>query len=130
MMLRGTGQPVALIDGSRRASGEVRIARWDKRARLLRAAKAWATLWVLAVLSVLLPVAHFVLVPGFLIAGPIVAFKRLRQESGVLGGEGTCPSCGKGMSIDVHADEWPLYAICQGCRASARVEKLDVSPAL
>ena len=60
--------------------------------RLRRGAKLWATLWALAALSVLIPGAHFVLVPGFFVAGPIAGWLRTRQTRGVLGGEGACPA--------------------------------------
>jgi hypothetical protein len=123
MMSHGTAQPVVLIVGNERTTGEVRIERWDPSARLLRAAKRWVVLWGLAVVSVLVPVAHFVLVPALLIAGPIAAFMRWRQRSGVLGGEGMCPACRVLMTIDAHADEWPLFDVCEACRATPRVEK-------
>lgn len=127
MMSRGTRQLVVLIDGQKLAAGEVRVERWERPGRLLRAAKRWAALWGLAALSILVPVAHFVLVPGFLIAGPIAALVRYRQQSGVLGGEGTCPACGETMTMDAHEDEWPLWEICPACRASVRIEKGDTS---
>jgi hypothetical protein len=127
MKSRGTGQPVTLIVGKDYTTGEVTIERWDGRARLLRAAKRWAVLWAFAAVSILVPVAHFVLVPGLIIAGPIAAFMRWRQHSGVLGGEGTCPACRKPMTIDAHADEWPLFEICEACRAAVRVEKREAA---
>lgn len=127
MMSRGTAQPVVLITGDRRVPGEVRVERWDKPARLLRAAKRLAVLWGLAVVSVLIPIAHFVLVPGLLIAGPIAAYLRFRQESGVLGGEGSCPFCGKTMTIDDHPDEWPFFETCEACHDPARIEKPEVA---
>ena len=122
MMARGSGRPVTMIADVRHAAGEIRFQHWDRAARLLRAAKAWAVLWGLAVVSVLIPVAHFILVPAFFIAGPIAAFRRFRQESGILGGEGLCPACGGRIVIEAHADDWPLFDICGVCRASVRIE--------
>ena len=124
-MSRGSGRPVVLIADTRRAAGEVRIQHWGRPARLMRAAKALAALWGLALLSVVIPLAHFVLVPAFFIAGPIAAFRRLRQESGILGGEGACPACGRRMIIEAHVDEWPSFDICEACRASVRIEAAD-----
>jgi hypothetical protein len=122
MMSRGSGRTVVLIAGAKRASGQVRLQHWTRSARLGRAAKWLAALWGLAVVSVAIPVAHFLLVPAFLIAGPIAAFRRLRQESGILGGEGTCPACGVQMVIEAHADEWPFFDVCQSCSTPARIE--------
>jgi predicted amidophosphoribosyltransferase len=65
-------------------------------------------------------------VPAFLLAGPIAAFMRWRQESSVLGGQGTCPACSADMTLEAGADEWPLFRICETCRASVRIEKREV----
>ncbi len=126
MMARGTGQPVELIVGKQHATGEVRIARWTGSARLVRAMKTLGVLWGLGVVSVLVPVAHFLLVPAFLLAGPIAAFMRWRQETSVLGGQGTCPACSANMALEASADAWPLFRICDTCRASVRIEKREV----
>jgi hypothetical protein len=124
MMTRGTGQPVALTAANKRCIGEVRVEHWGNSARLIRAAKSWAVLWGLAVVSILIPVAHFLLVPGFLVAGPINAVLRYRQKSGVLTGEGPCPSCGAPFTVEARADSWPFYEPCQACHTEVRVEKL------
>jgi len=126
MMARGTGQLVDLIVGKQHATGEVRIARWTGSARLVRAMKMLGVLWGLGVVSVLVPVAHFLLVPAFLLAGPIAAFMRWRQESSILGGQGACPACSADMTLEASADEWPLFRICETCRASVRIEKREV----
>ncbi len=124
MMLRGSAQPVALIAAGNRSVGEVRIERWTPAARLRRAAKRWTVLWALAALSVLIPVAHFVLVPALLIAGPISAVARYRQRSGVIAGEGVCPSCGARFIIEAREDTWPFFAPCEACHEVARIEKI------
>jgi hypothetical protein len=122
MMSRGSGRPIVLIADAKRTAGQVRFQHWARSARLGRATKVLAALWGLAVLSVAIPVAHFLLVPAFLIAGPIAAFRRLRQESGILGGEGVCPACGVQMVIEAHADEWPFFDVCQACSTPVRIE--------
>jgi hypothetical protein len=122
LMSRGRAQQVVLIVGDRRGPGEVRFQRWDRRARLWRAAKVCLALWAVAAICVLIPIAHFILVPAFFIAGPVAASKRLRETGGILGGEGACPACGRGMIIDAHVDEWPLFEPCAACRASVRIE--------
>jgi hypothetical protein len=126
-MSRGTGQAVTFVAATKRSVGEVRIERWETAARLRRAMKRWAVLSLLAVLSILIPVAHFLLVPGFLIAAPISAAMLLRQKSGITCGEGTCPSCGGQLIIEARADSWPFYERCQLCHAEVRVEKIVAS---
>jgi hypothetical protein len=59
-----------------------------------RALVALAACWGLAFPAVFLPVAHFVLVPGLLLAGPVLAALRLREGRRLVEIRGACPRCG------------------------------------
>ena len=50
--------------------------------------------WGLALVSVFIPVAHFVLVPTFVVAGIVMAIKRAREDRRLLWVRGACPRCG------------------------------------
>ena len=69
--------------------------------RMIRALKMGGLCWGFALVSILIPLAHFVLVPSFLIAGPIVGMYFYRLESMVIGGSGNCPACQKPFQIAV-----------------------------
>ncbi len=86
--------PVRLhIFGMPRQDGTARVRTRDAAERGGRALRAAGMCVVLAALSVLLPIAHFVLVPGFLIAAPIFALRRLREHASIVALTGTCPRC-------------------------------------
>lgn len=70
---------------------------WTRAQRLQRSAKALGLTWAAAVAAVFLPVLHFVLVPALLIAGPVAAYARYREERTLLGYEGVCPACGAAL---------------------------------
>lgn len=115
--------PVTITAGSKTSAGEVSILTWTKRERTARAVKSLAGVWALAAFSILVPVLHFFLVPGFLLAGPLLATFLYRQHSTVSGGNGTCPACGKPFEIVKARDEWPLRDICNACHEHVRIEK-------
>ena len=48
----------------------------------------------LAVAGLFIPVAHFVLVPAFVVAGIIAAVKRAREDCRLVLLRGACPRCG------------------------------------
>jgi hypothetical protein len=50
--------------------------------------------WGLALVSVFVPVAHFLLVPTFAVAGVVMAVKRAREDRRLVLLRGTCPRCG------------------------------------
>jgi hypothetical protein len=116
-------QAVELIAAGKTTVGKTRVQQWDGGERTARAAKIWAICWGLGAVSVLIPVAHFLLVPAFFVAGPVAAYSRWRRASAVAGGEGACPSCGASLPIAANADEWPLFQLCEACRTSIRIEK-------
>ena len=50
--------------------------------------------WGLGLASVFIPVAHFVLVPTFVVGGIVMAVKRAREDRRLIVLRGACPRCG------------------------------------
>ena len=62
--------------------------------RLRRTAAGAGLCAGLALVSLFIPVAHFILVPTFVGAGIAVAVVRAREDTRLLRVHGTCPRCG------------------------------------
>jgi hypothetical protein len=67
--------------------------------RATRALTGLGACWGLALVSVFIPVAHFVLVPTFIVAGVVVAVLRAREERRLMSVSGACPRCGAGLAL-------------------------------
>jgi hypothetical protein len=91
--------------------------------RAKRAALGGAFCWLLAALSILVPVAHFVLVPAFFLAGPVVAWLRYKEHDVVAGGVITCPECEAEMLLKRCSEAWPLRATCESCNARLTLDR-------
>jgi hypothetical protein len=118
-----------IITGSheRAASGTVERRVWEKKERALRGFKAWMICWGIAMGAALIPLLHFILVPFFILAGP-VAFQWVNgQEEIILGGKGTCPDCNREFEIVRTSVKWPLSDLCNHCHSQLRIEKLTPS---
>lgn len=77
-----------------------------------------------AVVSVPIIGAHWVLVPGFLIAAPIVAVWRYRQDQLSDRVEFHCGACGTAVAVSVEPKQRPpAYLYCPQCKASVHVEQ-------
>lgn len=63
-------------------------------ARLGRVLAGLGMFWGLALISVFIPVAHFLLVPTFAVAGIVMAAKRAREDRRLVLLRGACPRCG------------------------------------
>jgi hypothetical protein len=94
----------------------VRVVPRGRRQRILRAAGVLVACWGIGVVSILIPLLHFILVPGFLIAGPVLAIRRLGEKVTVLGARGTCPACTREQEFGVRS-RWreELPVTCQAC---------------
>lgn len=93
--------------------GELRVRKFSGRERWLRALGMLGALWGLAVVAVFIPIAHFVLVPGLLLAGPVLAVLRYRAGEVVEGACGECPTCGRAITVVLDpAARLPLWTYC------------------
>ena len=104
-------------------SGEVKMQVWNRDERMKRALKALGLSWGIALLCILIPILHFVLVPLGLIAGPIIAYAIYFKESIILGGEAPCPQCGKPLKIVRSEVKWPLSDLCGVCQAEVKIHR-------
>ncbi len=84
--------------------------------RVGNALKILAICWVLAVITAFIPIAHFVLVPLFAIAGPVMAFMKYGVENVTDNTKGICPECQQEITIDLDpSDKLPKWTYCPKC---------------
>ena len=103
-------------DQSGSGRGELHTRLLNSGERWKRAAAGLALFWGLAVLSVPIVGLHWVLVPGFLIAGPVVAYRRYAAGSIMDDATGTCPACGEEVRIGLApSDRIPKWTYCPNC---------------
>ena len=100
-------------------TGVALVTSFDRAGRTARAWKGLAAAWTAALASVFIPVAHFLLVPGFAIAGIVVFTSRIRTTEVTRSMRGTCPHCALGQDFGP-AGRWnpPHRVTCQGCNRS------------
>ena len=75
-----------------------------------------ATGWGLAVVSVFIPVLHFVLVPAFLAIGIVFASMEYRRTELLKHTKFLCPSCKTSIEIQNIRFLWPLRKTCPECQ--------------
>jgi len=84
--------------------------------RLSRAGKLLGIAWLLALITAFIPIAHFFLVPLFLIAGPVMAVMKYKLETVLEKAHGVCPECSKAVDIILEpTDKLPKRTYCPDC---------------
>ena len=110
---------IQLQDNEGNASlGNMRTTRYSSGDRMTRAAIRLGACWAAAGVTLFIPLVHFVLVPGFLLAGPIMAVSAYRSELARELARGICPVCKEAVEIKLEADDnLPKWTYCPKCNA-------------
>lgn len=107
---------LSIRDSSREpTSALLEIEPLSPQSRLGRGVVRLVVCWGLAVACILVPLLHFVLVPGFFIAGPVLAWLAARDTVVVKSARITCPKCGKETGIEPGTTGWPVPLRCSLC---------------
>lgn len=101
----------------------IELIHWTPSQRTMRAMKSLGIFWGLAVFSVFLPVAHFVLVPMFLILGPIFAVSTYKQDASIVAKALVCPECKEPLKVSSQKMKWPLLLVCDSCKTRVYLHK-------
>lgn len=110
-------------------TGTLHITKYSHKERVLRAVKVLALMWALAAAAVLIPIAHFVLVPGFFVAGPVMAFMRYRVTDHPDNATGECPVCKEAMEISLEPNaHLPLWTYCPASNDPIQLREIDRAP--
>jgi hypothetical protein len=95
---------------------DLRVLRHSRGQRARRAVAGLLLLWLLAAVSVFIPIAHLILVPGFFLGGVGLFVVRWRRRDRFAPFRTRCPSCGGTVAFDSEeAAELPLRLHCPAC---------------
>lgn len=103
-------------------NGVMTFVSYTNADRMKRAATAWGVCWLIAIVCIAIPIAHFFLVPGFAIAGPVLAFFRYRQLDKKEKVVGVCPYHNEETTLELEAtDQLPKWVYCPVCNGSLQL---------
>ncbi len=119
-------------DSNNMTSGTLYYTAFNKADRTKRAITIWVLCWVGAVVSIPIILLHYILIPAFIIAGPVMARSKLKQTVEMEKVEGHCPHHDGPFSLKMEkTDNLPKWAYCPVCDKSIQiVEKTEqIQPA-
>jgi hypothetical protein len=107
-------------------TGSLQTTHYDHGECVKRALLKLGLFWLLALVSSPIIIVHFVLVPGFLIAGPWMAYRTFQTTYTRNHVQGQCPECKEDVEIKMEArDELPKWTYCPRCNNPLQI--LDIN---
>lgn len=103
------------------------VKEFTSREKTIRALKALAAFWGAALLSILIPVFHFVLVPGLFIVGVIMGNVKRKQQIEITDARFPCPECKKDVVFKKLSGNWPIRQTCPHCSSQLYFQK-EINP--
>ena len=97
-------------------TGTVTVQQFSKDERVRRALGGLGKWWAIALGSVFIPVAHFLLVPSFLLYGIWQFAQRFGTTNLAINAHGMCPDCHTEQTLELAAP-WrvPQPVTCRNC---------------
>jgi len=95
--------------------------------RLSRAIKTFLILLTCCIFSVLIPVFHFILVPGLAIGSFVIAYLRYNESVVVYMKNAECPGCKSSLLDKTYfrpSNDFSFLATCQNCSSDVKYKTL------
>ena len=111
-----------VVFGSPPTSATATVVEQGPGRRAARALAGLGIFWAIAAVCVFIPIAHFLLVPTFLLGGIVVAALRLREGRRLLALRGACPRCGAEQDFGATGRfDKEREVVCPGCHTRLRL---------
>jgi hypothetical protein len=112
----------SLTGYSGHSAAVVELVTFSRTQRMRRAWLGLVTWWAVAGVCILIPVAHFFLVPGFLVFGVYSFVQRSRTSVVAMSASGTCPDCDVEQEFEVPGRwEETQDVACGSCNRSLKL---------
>lgn len=97
--------------------GSLELELYSKSERTKVAMKRLVICWGASLLAIVVPIAHFLLVPGLFVAGPIAFYLGIRRTERLLTQSVLCPKCKTPVELESSKLKLPMQILCKPCRA-------------
>ena len=104
--------------------GEAEVQTISSDKLFLKALARLTICWCIAIVCILIPILHFILVPAFFFLGIYLAVRTTKLKNEIVSGTIRCPHCSQIVNLPKSAASWPHTEICQNCSPM-----LKISPA-
>lgn len=127
-MKRESYTPVSISAQDVQATtGKLKLLLFTPKERMIYALAGLVCAWLLAIAALFIPIAHFVLVPLLLIAGPSLAYRLYQRKQQAVSLDGQCPKCLQNFEFEVDkALSFPYWEVCPHCNLNMQLARDEI----
>lgn len=103
--------------------GFARLHPFQHSERVSRAFKIASAFFGVGLLTVFIPILHFVLPPLFFLAGIAFAVATYHTKAEIISGEFTCPSCRALNQLTRQSESFPTSPRCSSCHLTLELDR-------
>jgi hypothetical protein len=111
------------MDMAKQSTAQVTVVHLTSADRVLSGLKILGICWLAATFAVLIPIAHFILVPAGLLAGIFLFYRNYKFSVKAIEGSIPCPKCEKSLPTSAQPFEWPKHETCPACGIDILLKK-------
>jgi hypothetical protein len=115
---------IVTMNADQHLPANVKIVALSAAERFTKSLKPMLICWAIAIACILVPVFHFVLVPGFLLFGLLQFYLHFKKTEFLNSGDVTCPHCQKIFAPEHSSFNWPKHEQCPNCQAGLILRKI------
>lgn len=90
--------------------------------------KVFGYTWLGAIITLFIPIVHFVTVPAALFLGPLLGFLVYRnnlQRATIICSDASCPACHKPLALTFASDVDEVERSCKSCGTALKVKACE-----
>lgn len=111
------------VTNQKKTKGVVILREYDEKEKKHRILKYGGGCFAAAILSIFIPLLHFILVPGFLIAAVTMVIINSRPAN-IESAKAKCPECGVDFVISKGKPVFPMDDVCASCHHKIIINKI------
>lgn len=122
--------PIEVYGAKGETRGQVNVRLWSKQQAVQRGVGFWAAMWIGGLVTLPIPLVHFVSVPACFLLGPVVGLVVYKVYNGggdIEEGGGPCPDCGERIDLASESASWPKSLSCPHCHGQLTIRPSAVS---
>lgn len=105
--------------------GSIELLEFTKKEALNRSLKVLAGCYIGAIITLFIPIVHFIATPALVVLGPVISrvmYKFFNGQKSLKATRIKCSNCQSEFELPQSPSSWPFFEKCSNCQAEIKGE--------